>query len=410
VRDEHPDARAIALSTGTGLAAVYGGRPLEDRSRNHAYWLSERSGTFVTSTYFRSNVPDWLAAINDTLIPRLKTDSVWRNSVPEADRHLAREDASQCEWNGVHTTFPHRFADVLEGIGQPLTDRQREAVHSRWFSTGSYGDEALFAAAHEAVRVMALGQRDVTDFLALAVKSTDRQGHDFGPRSLEQLDILVRLDRLIGKLLEFLDQTVGREHYTVVLSADHGAPNVVECELAENRPGRRVTQEDIRLLLERIERFVRLYDAPEDLLPEAVARELERSEFIARAMTPTELAETGSADEVLLAYRNGYVPGRNTTYPLWTDEVLYGRIGDAHPVNWGLIVELAEHAQIYTASSAHGSAHRYDREVPIVFFGGGVRAGIATERARTVDIAPTLAHLAGFAIPSAVDGIVLALP
>jgi arylsulfatase A-like enzyme len=407
VRDAHRDARAVALATGTALAMPYGGRPLADESRNHAYWLSERTGVFVTSTYLRSALPDWVARFNETILPRLKADSTWTNTVPQEYRHLARRDDAPYEGDGVHTTFPHRFSDVLDAIEQPLSDARRLAVHSRWFSTGPYGDEALFALAREAVGELALGQRGVTDFLAVAVKSTDRQGHDYGPRSLEQLDILVRLDRLLGGFLEFLDRAVGREHYVVVLTADHGAPNVVEYELEQGRPARRVTQQDIQAVLDRIERFVQAYDGDDRALPEAIARELERTDFIARAMTPAELAGTGPADHILRAYRNTYIPGRTTTYPLWTDDVLYGRVGDAHPVNWGIVVELEENTQIYTARSAHGSAHRYDREVPIVILGSGIRSGRGEEEARTIDVAPTLAWLAGLRVPATVEGRVL---
>jgi predicted AlkP superfamily pyrophosphatase or phosphodiesterase len=411
VRANDRDARAVALSTGTALAMAYGGRALEDESRNHAYWLSSSKGTFITSTFYRSEYPDWVASFNQEAMPWFLANQVWDNSVSEEHRWLAREDEASYEGDGTHTTFPHSFEDVLEDDVEATTgDDSAEAIteaYNRWFSDGPFADEALFVLANRAVDALSLGQRNTTDFLAIAVKSVDRNGHDYGPRSQEQLDILVRLDRLLESLLEHLDEVVGEQNYIITLSADHGAPNIVEYELEQGRPGQRVSEQDIQDVLDDIERLVDVYDGPEDELPERIARELERVDFIARAMTPEELAGTGPADEILRAYRNSYVPGRNTPFPLWTNEVLWERVGDSHPANWGIIVEFAENAQLWTARSAHGSSYWYDREVPIIFMGKGIKTGIATEPARTIDVAPTLAALANIDCPSTVDGIVL---
>ncbi len=126
-------------------------------------------------------------------------------------------------------------------------------------------------------------------------------------------------------------------------------------------------------------------------------------------MTSEELAGTGPADRILQSYRNSYIEGYNTTFPLWTNEILGGIISPDHPGNYGIRVEFTEQAQLYTAPSAHSTSYPYDQEVPIIFMGKGVRPGIAEEPARTIDIAPTLAHLAGVAYPETVDGKVLAV-
>jgi predicted AlkP superfamily pyrophosphatase or phosphodiesterase len=141
----------------------------------------------------------------------------------------------------VHTTFPHRFeSDAAED------DRARErypweadpGAFYTWFFNSPFADEALFALAKEAVLALQLGQDGATDLLAIAIKSMDRIGHDYGPRSQEQLDIFVRLDRLLAGLLDFLDETVGEDHYIVAVSADHGAPNIVEYELEQRADNR----------------------------------------------------------------------------------------------------------------------------------------------------------------------------
>jgi hypothetical protein len=57
--------------------------------------------------------------------------------------------------------------------------------------------------------------------------------------------------------------------------------------------------------------------------------------------------------------------------------------------------------------TSHGSPHPHDTHVPLVFAGPGIAPGRHTERARTVDIAPTLAALLGVRPVGMVDGRVL---
>lgn len=356
-----PDCRSVSLNI-TTTALCYGGKPVLDKSQNHVYWIEPSAGQFVTSTYYRDDYPDWLEKFNDEILPEYKEKLEWENSVPEAFRHLARPDQAPCEFDGIHTTFPHHIGDFYQEIHQ-------QTVNAYFSRFSPYANEALFALAKECIQVLELGGRNATDFLAISVGLTDRIGHDFGPRSLEQLDVIVRLDRELGGFFDFLDATLGKNNCIIALTGDHGGPNIVEYEIEQGRPAKRVAQEELKNLLSEIENFIDNYSGPEEALPSRIARELEKSDFIARAMTPDDLAGNGPADHILKSYRNTFIPGLKTTFPLWTDEILRGNVSPKHPGNYGLIVEFVENAQLYTARSAHASSYWYDQEVPIIFMG-----------------------------------------
>ena len=60
-----------------------------------------------------------------------------------------------------------------------------------------------------------------------------------------------------------------------------------------------------------------------------------------------------------------------------------------------------------SAPATHGSPYMYDRHVPLIFLGGRIPSGNSTEPVATVDVAPTLARLAGIPVPNDLDGRVL---
>ena len=61
----------------------------------------------------------------------------------------------------------------------------------------------------------------------------------------------------------------------------------------------------------------------------------------------------------------------------------------------------------YPVMATHGSPHRLDTNVPIVFYGRWFRPGRYSEFVRTVDIAPTLAKVLGVTPTEKLDGLPL---
>jgi hypothetical protein len=92
-----------------------------------------------------------------------------------------------------------------------------------------------------------------------------------------------------------------------------------------------------------------------------------------------ELAGDAAADTLLALYERSYYPGR-----------VAGWLGSL-----GLTIRYVEGAHSSPDATTHGTCCRYDRQVPLIFTGPGVPSGATDEAARTVDMAPTLATLAG---------------
>src|ERR1039457_4774954 len=71
-----------------------------------------------------------------------------------------------------------------------------------------------------------IGKGTDPDFLAISYSSTDAVGHWYGPFSKEIKDTYLRLDKDLERLIQTLDQTIGRENYVLFMTADHGIPEI----------------------------------------------------------------------------------------------------------------------------------------------------------------------------------------
>jgi arylsulfatase A-like enzyme len=250
------------------------------------------------------------------------------------------------------------------------------------------------AFAEEAVRVLGMGQDEVTDYLGLSFSQTDAVGHAYGPLSQEQLENLLHLDRLLGDLMVFLDEVVGEGRWLMALTGDHGALDVPEYLAEQGQDARRATREDFSVLRGLFAQYQDLEGDPLDVADALVAA-LEELPFIADALTVAELTGGPPADSFVTLMRNSYHPDR------W--------IGGVGSQGSGVIFRYVERFYPSTdpRGSGHGTPYYYDRHVPLIFFGTGVEPGVSGAPARTVDIAPTLAWLAGIPWPTDVDGVLL---
>jgi predicted AlkP superfamily pyrophosphatase or phosphodiesterase len=378
MQDAAGDARIVSIS-GKDRGAVL----LAAHSEAQAYWFDATFGRFVTSRHYRRNYPGWVKDFNDDVLPQLLGDSVWHLEVPESLRHLVRADAFPWEGDGVHTTFPHAFAD------QPTGDVFLSAWP--WWSTTPALDNATLKLAELAIEEEDLGDDDTPDLLAVSLSAADRVGHAYGPGSLEQLDNLLRLDREIGAFLDMLDARFGEGGYLLAFTSDHGALELPEVRAAAGLPGVRLTTDSVASLQAVVDEVSGSAQGSE-ALAKGLAEGVTRVSWIDRSWLQTELeAHPMEPDSFTRIQLNGYVSGRQSG--------LLSRAGIEMQMSEGVL------SWAYPIGTGHGSPYHYDRHVPLIFFGAGIRPGTSAERVSVADVAPTLATMIGVEIPDDLDGV-----
>lgn len=369
------DARVVSISkkdrAAIGLAA---------QALGEVYWLADQGGQFITSDAYRSRYPEWVSRFNQIMMPRVYADTVWESIVPAGERALTRPDTSMYELDGVHTAFPHRPAD-LGDEGSP------EALNHWRYEYTPFPDRAVMSFTIDAIRDLQLGQRSSVDYLGVSFSQTDLVGHHFGPWSREQLDNLLRLDQELGELLTYLDHAVGPGRWVLALSADHGVLPIPEELAKEGVDAKRLGR------TERTE-FMNAIQSTAGRGEDALAHALADLPFVAAAYTFDEIEHGEPADSFEVLYAHSHSRER------------LGRLEE----RWGVDARFRPDILSWTAGgtpATHGSPYYYDRHVPLIFLGSSIPAGVSDERAATVDVAPTLARLAGVRAPEDLDGRVL---
>jgi len=181
-----------------------------------AFWFSKASAEFVTSSYYYDAYPDWVNAWNAGKPADAYAGNSWE-LMHDASRYLfgdSDDRAYETDFPGFGRRFPHPYG----------------GADDKYFTTrltlSPAGDELTLDFARALIDNEALGDDEVPDFLAVSFSSTDYVGHISGASSLESEDKPARLDRTLAALLKHVDQRVKLEHTLIVLSADHGQPEI----------------------------------------------------------------------------------------------------------------------------------------------------------------------------------------
>jgi len=168
----HGKAKVFGISLKDRAAILTPGQ-----SANGAFWVDNASGQFTTSTYYMEHLPEWARDFNAS------------GRIAQAEHEANAEGTTQ----------------FFELVGRT------PAANSYEFDFA----KALIAGEK-------LGERGVTDMVTISLSANDIQGHQLGPDSDSEEQMILGLDRDFDKFFSWLDQNVGLNNVWLALTADHG--------------------------------------------------------------------------------------------------------------------------------------------------------------------------------------------
>jgi hypothetical protein len=337
--------RAAILSTGHGA--------------NGAFWFDSSGSGFVTSIYYRSLLPDWVAAFNRSHAPQLPADPAARKAAVALFRQ-----------SGAANRLVADFALAL-------IDNEKA------------------------------GRGEATDFLFIGFSANDYAGHVFGPYSDEVRKITHETDVVLADLLRQLDAKIGRGKYWLALSADHGvAPTLAQARDA-NLARLDAKSLDLKEVRNAIEATLnQRWGSAHWLLPaegiyfdrKVLSEKNVRVEDAVRAAGDAARKIPGvwgvvsrygthMPDSIIQSYNRSGSPGRRPDL-------------DIVPLPFAL-------PDAEKGGTNHGTPYTYDTQVPLILVGAPFAPGEYYQRCSPMDLAVTIAAMLHVHVPALATGRVL---
>jgi len=370
------------------------------KKANAAYWFyGKDKGEWVSSKYYMQELPDWVNSFNNSGFISTYIRE-WNTLYDINSYNESRSDDNKFEKSfkgDPSVTFPYdlnKLKDLNDGY-----DMLKETP---------FGNSLTTDFAIEAISNEKLGKDQYTDVLTISYSSTDYIGHNFGVDAKETQDAYLRLDLEIERLLNFLDSHVGKNEYTLFLTADHGAAKIpaylnsigVKSQNIEEGTVKNILNDVLfksfgsnQLISKIMNSQIYLNDYTInslnlnlDIIEKTIINTLSQLDFIDKVYTSNEIINGNFDSGYELLIQNGYnIP----------------RSGD-------IIFKLKENVISYgNKGTTHGSGYTYDTHVPLIFFGKKIVQGESNVKTKITDIAPTIAKLLGLKQMSDSTGEVL---
>jgi predicted AlkP superfamily pyrophosphatase or phosphodiesterase len=357
-----------------------------------AFWFSTDTGDFETSVYYYDDYPAWVKDWNAGRPAESYSGSAWKLS--DARPHYLMGDRDdrpyETDLGGYGRTFPHPFG------------RLDDKLFFTRLLVSPVGDEMTASFTKALIDAEGLGQDEVPDYLSVSFSGVDAVNHFFGPSSLENEEVVLRLDRTAADLLAYVDQSVGLGRTLIVLSADHGMPEAPEFITELGLEAERIDPMSLhgRANQAALDSFgeddlVLAFYRPYLYLNSRALAEAGLDQSEVEAAIASELASLPGIAAAVSTRALSAMPAGGLIDPIRKN---------THPENSGDIYVVQRPYWFLQEGGAiavmHGTPWAYDTYVPIIFAGPMITPKSVYRRVHPVTVAPTLAALLGIKPPS----------
>ena len=368
---------------------------------NAAYWFNGKgNGRFISSSYYLDRLPKWVEKFNAKNLPEIYLSKDWNTLYNIKNYTESIEDNNNYEKKlkgEDNVTFPHTISKIFKK--NPNFDI---------INFTPSANKLLTEFAKAAILNENLGKSNYSDFLSISFSATDYIGHQFGVDSKEVEDVYIRLDRNLAELLSYLDKKVGKDKYTLVLTADHGALPTLPYLQKNKIPSRFFNEKKFfKYIKNKVqEKFhqdnlIENFSNYQLFFNQKVLEEKQiSSKKVANFIVETAITYEGvykifsakdllnnSSDERIITYtQNGY----NQKYS-----------GDV------IIIPNPATVSHMKKGTEHGAPYSYDTHIPLIFYGYGIKRGHSNRYIPVVDIAPTLSYILKIEAPNGSKGKII---
>lgn len=355
-----------------------------------SFWFDEYTGKFITSSYYTNELPDWINKFNERKLNDFYLSQTWNTLYPIGTYTASTPDNVPWEtlFKGkTEPVFPYELSSLKEKTRTILTYTP-------------FGNSILKVLTLTALESEKLGKGSSTDFLCVSFSSTDVAGHHFGPNSVEIEDMYLRLDKELSEIFDYIDQQIGFENTLLFLTSDHSvaptpgymqslgipAGNINTKQLKDsveiflnNKYGEDnwiLVMENLQIYLN--DKALKEKNISHEQIENDICDYLKNYEGVKEIYSSSRLMNGEYDSQNSRLIRNGFIKELSGDVTIVLDSNWI--TGD----EWG---------------TTHGSVYKYDRNVPLIWYGLNVKNGETDEYNSQCDIAPTVSDILNISPP-----------
>jgi predicted AlkP superfamily pyrophosphatase or phosphodiesterase len=365
----HPKSKTVSLALKDRAAMMLAGH-----SGDIVVWFDRPSLSWKTSPYYRE-------------LPKY---------VEDYNKQMLKEKGKPEVFTAAGITF------------------KSELMSKDSFSYG-YGTRLTLQLAKEFLQKEDLGHHADPDLLTISLSNHDFLGHVFGFNSTQMHYLTVDEDRQISEFINSVKSHMkGLDDVVFVLSADHGiAPAVdkavnlglaagkIDLEKLQSR-----MQKDLAASFGEVSKKTRLWVYGQKYFHYYVNPEALKEKKISMAEALRVMKKSAaSTPGVLFSFgRDDYDKG------VWPAGLIGEQLKSQYnPALSGdlVVIPAPFFMDVDDNHVTHITGYSYDRQVPLIITGRNVVAGVYSDFASVLDLAPTLSFMLGTVAPASSQGHVL---
>lgn len=367
-------------------------------------WFDQQSGLFTSSKAYFDELPTWLQQFNRTHNTNQQDSIIWQRMYPKSPSAYNFFNTNNYDYARTHETMLNRQL--------PTVDPADSKNPYHFFERTPHANKLLLDLAQECISKNVNRKSKDRLLLWVCLSPLDKLAHEYGPNSIEAIDMIYHLDKQLRKFIRFALKAVGKHQVAFALTADHGIMPIPELLKQDGlTTAVRIDQQPLVQQLNNqiknnynVADVVLGYKGQELVLNESNFNQLnnnKKQEVITNlknAITShPHIKQAWSLEELI----------NKTTEPNSIEDSIKkqlfpGRTGQivVQPYPYTLITHLPEGA-------SHKSPYEYDTHIPLVLFYTKFGTKHVRQRVSSVQLANTLAEILNVPKPSASTAEVL---
>ena len=206
------NAYSISLKSRSAIATASKlGKPL---------WIDGKTGLFTSSKAYFEQLPEWVNRFNRNNAPH-DTDTVtWQR--------FYQKSPYAYNFFNINNYDYARTGKTMLDTPLPVRDAANPKNPGHLFEKTPFANKLLLDCAQECIKTHVSRKHRDRLLLWVCLSPLDKVAHQYGPDSMEAIDMIYHLDKQLQRFIRGVYKTIGKNEVTFVLTADHGIMPIPE--------------------------------------------------------------------------------------------------------------------------------------------------------------------------------------